>query len=279
MTPSGAATVAGVAGWPVRHSLSPLIHAAWLADAGVDGAYVPFAVPPGRFAAFVEGLRGGAVRGLNVTLPHKEAAFALADRRSGAAEAAGAANLLLFEPDGSVAADNTDGAGLVGALEAADALRGPALVLGAGGAARGAVAALLLRGMEVRVANRTRARAEALADGLPALRAFGWEALDAAADGAALVVNATRAGLEGDGAIPLPWDRLAPGAAAMDMVYAPLRTPFLRAAEARGLATVDGLAMLLGQARPSFAAFYGVQPPAEVDVRALCLRALGEAPA
>ena len=276
--PSGAAVVAGVVGWPVRHSLSPLIHGAWLADAGIDGLYAPFAVPPPRFEAFVEGLRGGAVAGLNVTLPHKARACELADTRSPAATAAGAANLLLFPADGGLHADNTDGAGLVAALREADALRGPVLLLGAGGAARGAASALLAAGVaDLRVANRTAARAEALCAGSPGARAFGLDALDAAADGAALVVNATSAALGGGEAPAVPWSRLGAGAAAMDMVYVPLATPFLLAARAHGLRTVDGLAMLAAQARPAFAAFYGRAPPDGVDVRGLCLRALGEA--
>lgn len=278
--PTGAAVVAGVVGWPVRHSLSPRVHGAWLAAAAVDGLYAPFAVPPQRFDAFVEGLRGGAVAGLNVTLPHKARAYELADTRSAAAIAAGAANLLLFGADGRLHADNTDGAGLLGALREADALRGPVLLLGAGGGARGAAAALRAAGIgDLRVANRTPARAQALCAGLPGARAFGLDALDSAADGAGLVVNATSAGLGGGEAPAVPWRRLAAGAAAMDMVYVPLATGFLLAARAHGLRTVDGLAMLVAQARPSFAAFYGREPPAEVDVRGLCLRALGEGPA
>ena len=275
--PTGAAVVAGVVGWPVRHSLSPLIHGAWLAAAGIDGVYAPFAVPPARFDGFVAGLRGGAVAGLNVTLPHKARACELADARSPSAEAAGAANLLLFDPGGGLHADNTDGAGLVGALREADALRGPVLLLGAGGAARGAAAALLDAGVaDLRIANRTPARALALAAHRSAARAYGLDALDAAADGAALVVNATSAGLTGEPPA-LPWARLVSGATAMDMVYVPLETPFLAAARAHGLRTLDGLAMLIGQARPSFTALYGRPPPVGTDVRGLCLRALDEA--
>ena len=282
---TGAATVAGVVGWPVSRSLSPRIHAAWLAAAGIDGLYAPFAVAPERFDRFVEGLRGGAVAGLNVTAPHKARAFALADVRTPAAAAAGAANLLRYDAQGGLTADNTDGAGLLAALRAADALHGPVLLIGAGGASWGAAAALAGEGVELRVANRTVERAEALAAAFGA-HAFGLDRMDAAAEGARLVVNATTLGFGatggagGDGggeAPPVAWARLAPGATAMDMVYAPLRTPFLRAAAAHGLSTVDGLAMLIAQARPSFAAFYGRPPPEGVDVRALCLAALGEA--
>ena len=147
---TGATIVAGVAGQPVRHSLSPLIHNAWLEAAGIDGVYVPFGLPMGGFERFVAGMRGGAVRGLNVTVPFKEAALTLADRASDRAKAAAAANILVFETDGAVFADNTDGVGLISAFAAQapglDLTAGPIAILGAGGAARGAVAALLAAG-------------------------------------------------------------------------------------------------------------------------------------
>ena len=273
---TGRAVVAGVVGWPVEHSLSPLIHGAWLKAAGIDGLYAPFAVPPERLDAFVDGLRGSNVGGLNVTLPHKARAFALTDSRSPAATAAGVANLLRFTADGGLQADNTDGAGLIAALREADALHGPVLLLGAGGASWGAAAALAGVGLELRVANRTVERAEALAAAFGA-HAYGFDRLQAAVDGVALVINATSAGLGGRGELVLPWSGFRAGAVAMDMVYTPLRTAFLRTAQAHGLATLDGLAMLIAQARPSFAALYGQEPPADTDVRALCLDALGEA--
>lgn len=279
---SGAAVVAGVVGAPVRHSLSPLIYNAWIAAAGLDAAYAPFAVAPDGFVRFVDGLRGGAMRGLNVTVPFKEEALALADTSDAAARAAGAANLLLFAGDGAVEARNTDGLGLLAALDAqASGWRGasgPVVVLGAGGAARGAAAALLLvppqgNGKGLRIVNRTPERAQALA-GRFGGRAYGWDALPAALEGAALVINATTRGLEGRDPLELDWSPPPSGGAALDMVYRPLRTRFLEAAAAAGWATADGLAMLIAQARPSFEAFYGRPPPAEVDVRALCLAEL-----
>lgn len=279
---SGAAKVAGVVGAPVTHSLSPLIHNAWLAGAGLDGAYVPFAPPPERFAAFVEGLRGGAIVGLNVTLPFKEEALALADRASGRARAAGAANLLRFEADGTIAADNTDGLGLMAAFAQQapgfDPAAGPVVMLGAGGAARGAAAAFCEAGApQVRIVNRTRARAEALAGEVEGpVRAFGLDETAAAFEDAAAIINATSAGLSGQGALDLPLAAAPASAIVMDMVYKPLRTDVLRQAAAAGHPTVDGLAMLIGQAVPAFEAFYGVPPPANVDVRALALAALGE---
>lgn len=271
---SGATLVAGVAGAPARHSLSPLIHNAWLAAAGIDGIYVAFSPPAGRFPAFAEGLRGGAVRGINVTVPFKEQALALADATSARAAAAGAANVLVFEPEGTIRADNTDGVGLLAAFaEQApgfDPAAGPVVILGAGGAARGAAAALREAGApEVRVVNRTWAKAEALAEMLGVTPAV--DAPAAYADAVA-VINATSAGLAGEG--PAGAFEAAPSTAVfMDMGYTPLRTPFLAAAEARGQRTVDGLAMLIGQAKDAFAAFYGSAPPA-IDVRALVLKEL-----
>ena len=276
---TGAARVAGVVGQPVAHSLSPLIHNAWIAAAGLDAAYVPFAPPREAFERFVDGCRG-VLAGLNVTVPFKERALALADRVEPRARAAGAANVLVFDAEGSIEARNTDGLGLLEAFrrQAPDfaAAGGPVVILGAGGAARGAAAALLEAGApEVRLVNRTWARAEALAAELAGtVRVFDKAAGPALADTVA-VVNATTLGL-GGGPVPLDWAGLPPTATAMDMVYQPLRTDFLREAAGRGHPTVDGLEMLIGQARPSFEAFFGRPPPEAVDVRLLALQALGE---
>ena len=277
---SGAAVVAGVIGSPVRHSLSPLIHNAWIAAARRDAVYAPFEATPATFADAVRGLRAAGVRGLNVTLPFKAAALALADAADAAATASGAANLLLFDCDGGVEARNTDGIGLLRAFQLqapgwrTDA--GPVLILGAGGAARGAAATLRAAGAQVMVANRTGERAQALADDLGGVDVVPWSELAAAVANASAIVNATSGGLKGDSALALSLDAALPSAVVMDMVYSPLRTPLLREAAARGLRTVDGLAMLVGQAAPSFEAFFGVPPPAAVDVRRLALDALGE---
>jgi shikimate dehydrogenase len=272
--------VAGVAGSPVRHSLSPLLHNAWLEASRIDGVYVAFAPRQDGFPAFVGGLRSGAVRGLNVTIPFKQEALAAADVASDLARAAGAANLLLFHADGTIEARNTDGEGLLGALAAQapgfDPGAGPVLVLGAGGAARGAVAALLRAGaVEVRVVNRTLERAQRLVDGVAGVgRAVALQGVDGAAADAVAVINATSLGLNGGPGPVVPWRRLAPGAVAMDMVYKPLRTVFLEEAAAHGLRTVDGLEMLIRQAIPSFEALFGEQPPTQVDARGLLLGAL-----
>ena len=273
--------MAGVAGAPVTHSLSPLIHNAWIAAAGLDAVYVPFPVPPGRFEAFAAALQGGVVRGLNVTVPFKEAALGVAGARSERASRAGAANLLIFGAGAVTHADNTDGQGLMAALaEQAprfDVRSGPVLVLGAGGAARGAAAAMLDAGApDIRILNRTLARAEALAAALGAPCRVARDP-ETAADGAALIINATTLGLGGGPGPAIALERAAAGAVALDMVYRPLRTDFLARAAAAGLAPVDGLAMLIGQAAPSFEAFFRHAPP-PIDVRALCLAALGETP-
>jgi shikimate dehydrogenase len=273
--------VAGVVGRPVRHSLSPLIHNAWLAAADIDGVYVALSPPEDGFAGLVNGLRGGTLRGLNVTLPFKAQALALAEHASNRAKAAGSANVLVFDADGSISADNTDGIGLMAALNSGprpfDAARAPIAVLGAGGAAQGAIAALLEAGAsQVRLVNRTRAKAEALAAffGLR-VSVCDWGDTAGALAGAGALINATSLGHAGGPPLDIDLAPLPREAVVMDMVYKPLETPLLAAARAAGHHVDDGLSMLIGQAVPSFEAFFGAPPPA-VDVRGLCLRALGE---
>lgn len=277
---SGKTAVAGVAGSPISHSLSPIIHNAWIEALGMDGVYVAFSPPPDRFSHFAEGLRGGAIRGLNVTLPFKEAALSVAHEVGERAELAGAANLLIFNEDGSITADNVDGLGLLGALNAQapgfDPRDGPAVVLGAGGAARGAASAFKLAGApEIRIVNRTLARAEVVAGAVDGgATAFPLDRARDAFEGANVVVNATSAGIASEDALSLPLESAPQDAVMMDMTYRPLVTPFLGQAKALGRRTVDGLEMLIRQAGPSFEAFFGRVPPADVDVRALCIAAL-----
>ena len=259
---------AGVAGQPISHSLSPLIHGLWIKAAGLDATYEAFGpADAAGFAELVAKGRAGGLRGLNVTAPFKEQALSLADEVSAMARACGSANLVVFS-DGRLSADSTDGEGLMAALTEQAPAFGPegsaVVVLGAGGAARAAVAALKAAGADVSVLNRTVARAEALAADLGAMVAGP----DAVRD-AALIVNALSAPPE------INIAALRSDAVLMDMTYKPLITPFLAAGRARGLTVVDGLAMLIGQARPSFEALFGVAPP-PVDVRAAVLRALGE---
>lgn len=257
--------IAGVAGRPIGQSLSPLIHGAWITAAGLDARYEAFEPVDGTvFTALTERVRTGELAGLNVTAPFKEQAFALADAVSETARRCGSANLLVRR-DGGLWADSTDGFGLLAALfEQAPSLdlRGtPVAVLGAGGAARAAVAALIGAGAVVTVVNRTRDRAETLAADLGAGVGEAGSVRDAR-----LIVNALSVQPE------LDMSALRPDAVLMDMRYRPVVTPFLAAGRVRGLAIVDGLAMLIGQARPSFEAFFGVEPPA-VDVRSRALEA------
>ncbi len=275
MTPqpiSGRTAITGVVGAPVRHSLSPLLHSAWIAAAGLDAAYIPLPVPVDDFAAFLAGIRG-VLRGVNVTAPFKEQAFALADSRDAAAERCGSANLLLFE-GGRVHACSTDGEGLMAALAGGTAsprASDLALILGAGGAARAAAATLIDSGYAVAVAARRPDAALALAAAIGGVTAVAWTHLAPAFAEAGLLINATSAPPAAE--LDLPWDAVRTSATALDMTYRPLRTRFLTDAEAAGLRTVDGLAMLIGQARPSFQALFG-RPPPDLDVRALALAEL-----
>ena len=268
---TGAALLAGIAGQPVAHSLSPVIHNAWLEAGGIDGAYMPFAPKDADgFDALVAAGRAGLVQGLNVTAPFKEQAFALADEASAAAQATGSANILVFD-NGCVRADSSDGVGVLCALaEQAPGLKlkeAVVVMLGAGGAARAGAGALIEAGASIRILNRSRDRAEALAADLGASVSVADETALASAD---LVINA----LSVQPTIDL--SLLKPTAVVMDMTYKPVVTPFLAAARARGLTTVDGLAMLIGQAAPSFTALFR-RPPPLLDLRALLLAHLGEA--
>lgn len=278
---TGATKVAGVVGHPVAHTLSPTLHNAWLAAAGIDGVYVPFNVFPENFPSFVNGLRGGSLTGLNVTVPFKTVALTLADEVSDRARLAQAANVLVFGPEGTVFADNTDGLGLLSAFAVQapgfDPAAAPVAILGAGGAARGAAAAFLSAGAaDIRIINRTVARAREIAADLgPTVRAYGLDQAGKAFAGVGALINATSAGLSGSGSLDVPIGATPLTAVVMDMVYKPLRTPFLAEAQALGRHTVDGLEMLIGQAIPAFRAFYGQPPPDGIDVRALAIQALG----
>jgi shikimate dehydrogenase len=270
---SGRARLAGVIGWPVSHSRSPLLHNFWLRRHGIDGAYVPLAARPEDFATAVRGLRAAGFAGLNVTIPHKEAAFGLCDTVEASALRAGAVNTLMFAA-GGVRGANTDGYGFIANLEAHGvAPAGSALLLGAGGAARAIAAGLLDAGMRVAVANRTRARAEALALALPGLAVLDWDDREAALGDHGLLVNTTSLGMEGHGALDVRLDAASAELAVADIVYAPLETALLRAARARGLKTVSGLGMLLHQAVPGFSAWFGQTPTVDQETYAAVLAA------
>ncbi len=266
---TGRARLAGVLGWPVAHSRSPRLHNHWLARHAIDGAYVPLPVRPDALAEAVAGLRAAGLAGANVTLPHKEAALGLCDTLDDAARRAGAVNTLVFSPAG-ILGTNTDGAGFLANLAAHGvAARGPALLLGAGGGARAIAAALLASGVEVTVANRSADRAQALQAALPGLRLAEWRHRGAALADHALLVNATALGLAGQPPLDLDLDAAGSSLVVADIVYVPLRTALLLRAEARGLRTVPGLGMLLHQAVPGFAAWFGVTPCVDAETHDL----------
>jgi shikimate dehydrogenase len=253
-------------GWPITHSKSPLIFAHWFAETGIAGSYTRLAVPPDDFAEVFRGLYKTGFRGINVTLPHKLMALHLADEASDAARAIGAANTIRFDPDGRVFADNTDGFGFIENLRdgapAWNPTAGAALVLGAGGAARAVVHALLEAGAPtVRLANRSPDKAEALAAHFGSrIAVVDWAARDGATADAATIVNTTSLGMTGNPPLKISLADAPVTALVTDIVYAPLETPLLADARARGLATVDGLGMLLHQARPGFRTWFGVDP-------------------
>jgi shikimate dehydrogenase len=263
---SGSARLAGVAGWPISHSRSPRLHNFWLRACGIDGAYLPLAIAPENFEMAVRALPKLGFAGCNVTMPHKEAALRAVDRVDPAARRIGAVNTIVVANDGSLDGSNTDAYGFLQALyEGApglDIAKGPAVLIGAGGAAKAIAAALLDAGVpDLIVLNRTEARAEALAEALGAGITVGaWSERAACLAGANLLVNSTTQGMQGQPALALALDDLAADAVVMDAVYTPLLTPLLAAAKDRGNLIVDGLGMLLHQARPGFMAWFGREP-------------------
>lgn len=265
---SGHARLAGVIGWPVAHSRSPRLHNHWLARHGIDGAYLPLPVRPESLATAVRGLQSAGFAGLNVTIPHKEAVIALCDRLTVQARRSGAVNTLVFGEDGRVQGTNTDGLGFLANLRAygVEPGAGPALLLGAGGAAHAIAAALLDEGAAVTVTNRTPERAEALAAHLPGIRTLPWTGRAEALADHALLVNTTSLGMTGQDPLDMTLDRAPPGMAVSDIVYAPRRTKLLADARARGLRPVGGLGMLLHQAVPGFAAWFGVTPVVDREI-------------
>ena len=274
MIPSGKAKLAGVIGWPVGHSSSPRLHGYWLEHYGIDGAYVPLGVEPANFERVLHVLPLLGFVGVNVTVPHKEAALAAVDVADPLAQRIGAVNTVIVRRDGGLEGRNSDAYGFLENIKTAapgwDAASGPAVVLGAGGAARAVCAALVDDGApEVRVVNRTAARAEALAAAIGSrCRVLPWSERCGALDGAGLLVNATTLGMTGQPPLDLDLDRLPAAAVVNDVVYAPLETALLKMAARRGNRTVDGLGMLLHQARPGFKAWFGVEPEVTSALRA-----------
>lgn len=273
---SGKAKIAGIFGWPIAHSRSPRLHGFWLDRYGVDGTYVPLAVAPENFVTAFRALPALGFRGVNVTLPHKEAALANCDVVDDQARRIGAVNTVVVDADGKLIGSNTDTFGFIENIRkdsdwSAD--RGPALVLGAGGAARGVVVALLDAGVsEVRIANRTRSRAQSLADEFgEGATVVDWEARADALGDLGLLVNTTTLGMEGHDPLDLDLSGLAKDAVVNDIVYTPLETPLLHNAAARGNPVVDGLGMLLYQALPGFEKWFGVRPAVDDALRRFIL--------
>ena len=269
--------LAGVLGWPVTHSRSPRLHGHWLREHGIDGVYVPLAVAPGDLEAAVTGLRALGFAGANVTVPHKEAILAFCNRVDANAARLGAVNTLVIDKAGRIEGRNTDGYGFLENLREAnpdfDAAAGPAVVIGAGGAARAIIAALADAGApEIRLVNRTVARAETLATEIGGpVSVVPLPEAEAALDGAALLVNSSTLGMTGHPPLDLTLDALPVSATVNDIVYDPIETSLLAASRARGNHTVDGIGMLLHQARPGFQAWFGIDPQITPALRAAVL--------
>ena len=265
--------LAGVIGSPVSHSRSPMIHNTWLKRYGIKGHYIPMAIEQVDLAEALVVLPKLGFVGLNVTIPHKERVLELADLVTDRAAVIGAANTLIFRKDGKIHADNTDGYGFTKNIQQIapdfDAAAGPAVVFGAGGASRAVVTALIEAGApEIRLTNRTRARADALKSEFGAkVTCYDWVKAPQAVDGAATVVNTTSLGMEGQPEFKVSLDKLSSDALVTDLVYTPLKTEFLKIAESKGCRTVDGLGMLLHQAVPGFERWFNKRPEVDDDLR------------
>jgi shikimate dehydrogenase len=273
MTTPQSFKLAGVIGWPVAQSRSPVLHGHWLEQYGVSGAYLPLPVQPERLPDAIRGLRALGFTGCNVTIPHKRGVLKLVDRIDPVAARIGAVNTIVVQGDGTLSGFNTDAYGFLASLRDVrgdfKAGSGPIVVLGAGGAARAVTVALLDDGArEIRLTNRTLGRAQELAGIDPSrIRVVAWDERGSALDGAALLVNTTSQGMVGYPPIEIALDALPNTAMVSDIVYNPLETPLLAAARRRGNTAVDGLGMLLHQAVPAFEAFYGIRPHVSNELR------------
>ncbi|MGJ5038994.1 MULTISPECIES: shikimate dehydrogenase [unclassified Bradyrhizobium] len=259
--------LAGVIGMPVAHSRSPTIHNFWLNAHGLRGAYVPLAVQPERLKDALAGLVALGFRGCNVTMPHKQTAMPLLHRVNDTARRIGAVNTIVVEADGTLSGFNNDGNGFVQSLRDARpnwrADEGPVLLLGAGGAARAVVVALLENGArDIRICNRTTEKAQAIAAefGTAIISTVAWDDRSAAVADVALLINSTDRGMIGKPALEIDLGRLSAKTLVADLIYTPLETPFLVDARGRGCTTVNGLGLLLNQARLAFEAWFGVLP-------------------
>ena len=277
---STVAKLAGVCGWPIHHSLSPLLHNFWLKQLGISGAYVHFAVRPDEALRAFKSLKSTSIAGVNVTAPLKALAFEAADERTPDATKLGVSNCL-YKREGKLIAHNTDlegfAAPLIKAMGAKALSKKPALIIGTGGASRAVIGALLaLNVPEIRITGRTDAKAEALVNmvNVPSFYNVPWEDRNAAVQSAGLIINATTGGMTGKPQLDLDISKAEPGTFVYDLIYTPRQTKFLRNAKAAGCQTLGGLEMLIAQAKPSFKLLYGVNPPAEPDPSDMLFAAL-----
>ena len=274
MTDSDRFHMAGVMGWPVMHSRSPMMHNYWMEQQGLAGTYVPLAIEPGKIGPALRAMHPLGFAGCNLTIPHKQDAMEIVDEVDEVAKKIGAISCVVVRDDGSLFGTNNDWLGFLGNLREfrpdwrADA--GPVTVIGAGGGSRAVCYALLDQGVtEIRLVNRTRERAEKLAEefGGP-IEVHSWEERHDALDGVAMAVNVTSQGMQGETALDIQLDALPVDAIAADIIYIPLETPFLAAARARGNPTLNGVGMLLHQGPPAWKRWFGVEPQVTPDLRA-----------
>lgn len=280
---TGTTRLAGIMGWPVAHSRSPVLHGFWLDETGADGAYLPLPVRPENIEAALRALPVLGFRGCNLTIPHKQTALAVVDRVEPAARRIGAVNTIVVAPDGSLEGRNTDVFGFRENLREAvpqwDPAAGPAVILGAGGSARAVAAALAEAGVgEIRIVNRTLARAEAVARDLstPTIRisVHPWQEAGIVQRHAGLLVNTTSLGMSGEPPLRIDLSELPLSAPVVDIVYVPLETGLLAAARRLGHPVVDGLGMLLHQGRPGFEAWFGAPVRVTPGLRAAVMETL-----
>ena len=277
---SGVTKLAGVCGWPIHHSLSPLLHNFWLKEIGLSGAYVHFAVRPDEAIRAFKNLKATSISGVNVTAPLKSPAFEAADKHTPDATKLGVSNCL-YKRDGKLIAHNTDlegfAAPLIKMMGAKNLSESSALIIGTGGASRAVIGALLaLNVPEIRITGRRDVKAEELVGmvNVPSFYGVPWQHRNVAVMSSDLIINATTGGMMGKPQLDLDISKAEPGTFVYDLIYTPRQTKLLRNAKAAGCQTLGGLEMLIAQARPSFKLFYGVNPPADPDPSEMLYKAL-----